>query len=98
MPPVVNLDGPGRHSPLRAGANAVSRLSIHLPYGRTYRWQPGLVVRSTGFIVALLQKPECFANDLARGLIETTPHLLVHQILELLRERHIHEISTAATK
>jgi hypothetical protein len=49
------------------------------------------VVCSPGLIVALLQKPKRLAHDLARGLIEAAPDLLVYEVFEFRRQRDIHQ-------
>jgi hypothetical protein len=44
-------------------------------------------------VVAQLQQPERFAHDFAGGMVEAAAHLLVDQLFELCRQRHIHEIA-----
>jgi hypothetical protein len=49
------------------------------------------LIGSPGLVIPLFQQTERFAYDLARRLVQTSTDLFVHQLLELGRQRDVHD-------
>jgi hypothetical protein len=52
---------------------------------------PKLVHPQPTELVAILQEPKRFADDLARRCVAATSNTLLDELLELRRQRHVHQ-------
>jgi hypothetical protein len=53
--------------------------------------QPSPLIGSPSLVIPLFQQTKRFAHDLARRLVQPSTDLFVHQLLELGRQRDVHD-------